>query len=82
MEQIIVQVRDKEKAKVLLELLAALDFVDSVKTSQTTEGDSEAHPEAHPMEEEVDFFSLAGLWQGRDVTLEAIRQKAWPRQSQ
>ncbi|MCB0212331.1 MAG: hypothetical protein KDJ52_23520 [Anaerolineae bacterium] len=78
MEQIIVQVRDKEKAKVLLELLAALDFVDSVKTTETAEVDIESLP----MEEEVGFFSLAGLWQERDITLEAIRQKAWPRQSQ
>ena len=33
MEQIVIQVRDKDKAKILLELLTALDFVDSVKTS-------------------------------------------------
>ncbi|MCW5201607.1 hypothetical protein VU12_01570 [Desulfobulbus sp. US4] len=29
----------------------------------------------------ADFMSLAGLWQGRDVTQDAIRKKAWPRQN-
>ncbi|MDA0243875.1 MAG: hypothetical protein OT477_10705 [Chloroflexi bacterium] len=27
------------------------------------------------------FFAMAGLWAGRDVTIETIRQQAWPRQS-
>lgn len=73
MEQIIVQVRDKEKAKMLLELLAALDFVDSVKTAHTDVN-------AESQEEPLNFFDLAGLWQGRDITQESIRKKAWPRQ--
>ncbi|NJN95192.1 MAG: hypothetical protein HC875_14365 [Anaerolineales bacterium] len=76
MEQIVVQVRDKEKAKVLFELLTALDFVDSVKTSET----EEVEVKATVQEELSDFFSLAGLWQDREITLESIRQKAWPRQ--
>lgn len=76
MEQIVVQVRDKGKAKALFELLAALDFVDSVKTSAT----EEVEVKATVREEAADFFSLAGLWQDREITLESIRQKAWPRQ--
>lgn len=76
MEQIVVQVKNKEKAKVLLELLAALDFVDSVKTSEAKEADGESTVR----EEMADFFALAGLWQDREVTIKSIRQKAWPRQ--
>jgi hypothetical protein len=76
MEQIIVQVRDKAKAKVLFELLTALDFVDSVKTSAAEEVEVDS-----PVQEDLlDFFALAGLWQDRGVDLESIRQKAWPRQ--
>jgi hypothetical protein len=33
-------------------------------------------------ESEADFFAMAGVWQGRDITQESLRQKAWPRQSQ
>jgi hypothetical protein len=75
MERIIVQVRDKEKAKMLLEFLAALDFVDSMKQSETAE--AEAGPTAQ--EVSLDFFSLAGLWKDRDISLDSLRQKAWPR---
>jgi hypothetical protein len=73
MEQIIVQVRDKEKAKILLELLAALDFVHSVKTNYAEE-------KTESQDEPLDFFALAGLWQDRDVSQEVIRKEAWPRQ--
>ncbi len=76
MEHIVVQVRDKEKAKVLLELLAALDFVESVRTSET----EEIGAGSTTLEEAFDFFSLAGLWQDREVSVESIRQRAWPRQ--
>jgi hypothetical protein len=77
MEQIIIQVEDKEKAMLLLELLTALDFVSSVKTShkEDTEKDTTVS------EETSDFFSLAGLWEGREISLELIRQKAWPGQN-
>jgi hypothetical protein len=28
-------------------------------------------------DESLDFFSLAGIWQDRDVTIKSIRKKAW-----
>ena len=77
MEHIVIHVKDKEKAKLLLELLASLDFVDSVNTAETIEAESKK-----ASSEQADFFSLAGLWAERDITLEAIRKKAWPRQHQ
>ena len=73
MEQILIRVKSKEKAQMLFELLNALDFVELVKTSSADE--TETTPE-----ESTDFFALAGLWEGRDITLESIRQLAWPRQ--
>jgi hypothetical protein len=58
------------------QVLAALDFVDSVKTSEA----EEVKDGSTASSESLDFFSFAGLWQDREVTLESIRQKAWPRQ--
>lgn len=71
MEQITIHIRNKEKADLLLQLLRSLDFIDDVKVEglNVTE------------ESETDFFALAGIWQGRNVTQESLRQKAWPRQS-
>jgi hypothetical protein len=58
------------------QVLAALDFVDSDKTSEA----EEVKDGSTASSESLDFFSFAGLWQDREVTLESIRQKAWPRQ--
>jgi hypothetical protein len=80
MERIIVQVKDKEKARMLSEFLAALDFVSSVETGEAGEFEADSGAILVVDEESSDFFSLAGLWEGRDVSLESIRQKAWPRQ--
>lgn len=67
MEQIVVRVRDKEKAKMLLDLLTALDFVDSVQAGRT---------ETVEQDTQDDFFSLAGIWQDRDITQESIRKES------
>jgi hypothetical protein len=69
MEQITILVQNKKKASFLVELLKMLDFVELVEVSEIdkTNGDG-------------DFFSLAGLWADRDITVEDLRQKAWPRQ--
>lgn len=72
MEQIVVQVKDKQKAKALFDLLTALDFVDSVKATDTEEREAQEGIQKDPS----DFFSLAGLWQDREVTLSSIHQNA------
>ena len=70
MEQIIIQVKDKEKAQLLSELLRSLDFV-SLVTTDFQENDSG--------KTETDLFALAGLWQGRNIDLDTLRQQAWPK---
>ncbi len=69
MEQITIRIKDKHKAQWLRELLKSLDFVDLVD-----ERNSELQAD------NTDFFAMAGIWQGRDISLDSIRQKAWPRQ--
>lgn len=72
MEQVIVEVSDKAKAKMLVELLSSMDFVSSVTTVPPKSTRKQANRAA-------DFFALAGIWADRDIDLEAIRHKAWPR---
>lgn len=76
MERILISVRDKAKAQLLLELLRSLDFVESVDEQSTEETVSQ-----DSLPKSVDFFRLAGLWEGREINLSSIRQRAWPRQS-
>jgi hypothetical protein len=70
MEQIIIQVKDKKKAQVLKDFLQTLDFVDSV----TQAGKSKKVRQI----KNPDFFSLVGLWAGRDISQESLRKAAWP----
>ena len=72
MEQIVIRVKTKEKAQLLLDLLASLDFVE-MATMQSDQPEKTAS-------REDDFFALAGLWAERDIDLTTIREKAWPRQ--
>ncbi len=71
MEQIIIQVKDKFKAKMLVELLNDMNFVSDIKIFKQ-------HTDTN---QKIDFFSFAGMWADRDVSLKSIRQKAWPGQS-
>lgn len=70
MEQIIIQVKDKFKAKMLVELLNDMNFISEIKTV-------EQHTDTN---QDIDFFSFAGIWADRDISLKSVRQKAWPRQ--
>ena len=71
MEQITIQVKNRQKARALINFLKALDFIEEVTTQ-----DISVQPKGKGNDKE--FFALAGLWAGRDMTLDSIRQKAWP----
>lgn len=73
MGQIVVEVKDKEK--MLYEFLTALDFVKTVKTLEQENQESQQITS----DQTTDFFSIAGLWADRDVSIQSIRKKAWPR---
>jgi hypothetical protein len=67
-EQIIIRAHNKEKARILAELLATMDFIDSVEIHSD-------RGEAAVTEADSDFFALAGLWKGREITQESIRYR-------
>ncbi len=67
MEQIIIRVPNREKARLVLEMLGSLDFVDVVR---------EVENSLPPATDDDAFFALAGIWAGRDVTQKSLRQQA------
>lgn len=71
MEQITIRIKDRKKARKLLDFLKSLDFVESVIEKEVS---NESPTEAG----EGDFFALAGLWSGRDISLKTLREQAWP----
>ena len=75
MEQITIRIKDRKKAQTLLDFLKSLDFIESV----TEKNISTERPASAANEKE--FFALAGLWTGRDISLKTIREQAWPYRS-
>jgi hypothetical protein len=75
MESIVIRVKDRQKADLLMQFLKALDFVEQVSAV-----DQEANESDVAGADAAEFYALAGVWKGREVTLESLRQKAWPRQ--
>jgi putative SOS response-associated peptidase YedK len=41
----------------------------------------EKQPET-TLEQNQDFFALAGIWEGKDITLDHIRKEAWGKENQ
>ena len=72
MEQIVIQVKDKSKARALINFLKSLEFVENISSKDLPVTQTETATK------DAEFFALAGLWAGRDISLESIRQKAWP----
>ncbi|MCB2264087.1 MAG: hypothetical protein LGR52_14300 [Candidatus Thiosymbion ectosymbiont of Robbea hypermnestra] len=68
MARLVVRLESKEKAKLLSEFLSALNFVSSVELTEDR---------LIPPKTEEDFFSLAGLWKGRNINQDSIRKDAW-----
>jgi phosphopantetheine adenylyltransferase len=68
MQQLIIQVADKEKAEMLLKIISALDFVNSVEVVEDN---------TNITDNQQDFFALAGMWENRNISTESIRQQAW-----
>lgn len=72
MEQITIKIKDQKKAKTLLDFLKSLDFIESISEKELTNANTST------ASGEKEFFALAGLWAGRDVSLKTIREQAWP----
>lgn len=73
MEQVTILIPNRDKAQLFIELLHSLDFIADIQLiSEETNG---RHEKA---EASADFFSIAGLWSDRDITVESIRKQAWP----
>lgn len=77
MEQITILVRDRHKAKSLLDLLRALDFVSVLEIEDVEESLTDSN---NGVTREEEFFAAAGMWKDRDINTESIRASAWPRQ--
>lgn len=61
---------DDSKFQTFMELIKTVDYI-HLKKDQSKHERSKA--------KEDDFFALAGMWEGKDVSAVEIRKKAWPK---
>ena len=78
MQHITVEVQNHEKAQLLYRVLQSLDFVMGISTDDQEILQEHAQDTTDRTEE---FFSYAGLWSDRDISVTTLRQQAWPRQA-
>ena len=70
MTSIRITIREDDKAKDLIRFLSGIDFLDIQVEEDTETVDSKG----------IDALkSICGLWKGRSITLDSIRNKAWAR---
>ncbi|SEL83704.1 hypothetical protein [Parapedobacter koreensis] len=72
MDTITLKIKNKKKLNHLLAFLKDLDFVEVLQSAPDLEQDEKTTSKG-------DFFALAGMWEGRDITAEELRAKAWPK---
>lgn len=68
MAQLIIKIEDNQKAKVLSDFLGSLPYISSIEITDD---------ELEKGKKEDALFSLAGIWEGRDVSQQSIRNSAW-----
>jgi hypothetical protein len=67
MSEIVLNIKNEEKGKFLLDFLKQIEFVEiKNRTNKKINRDKD-----------VNFKDLYGIWKGRDINLEMIRKKAW-----
>ncbi len=67
MSVVVLNIKNEEKGKFLLEFLRQVEFIDVHEPSYKKAGKKEKNS----------FRELFGIWKYRDISLETIRKKAW-----
>ena len=68
MGKVLINIKDKSKENIVLNLLRELSFIEFKELEK-----------ANKTRKTSDFRKLFGIWKGREIELDALRQKAWQR---
>ncbi len=69
MDKILISIKDKSKAHIVVSLLKELPFIELRELGK-----------ANKLRKASDFRELFGIWKGREITLDDLRRKAWQRE--
>ena len=70
MDKIVIDIKDKSKAHIVVSLLKELSFIEFRELGK-----------ANKTRKASDFRELFGIWRDREVTLNNLHQKAWQRKA-
>jgi len=70
MVKILIDIKDKSKENIVVSLLRELPFIEFKELRK-----------ANKIGRASDFRKLFGIWKGRKVTVDDLRQKAWQRKT-
>jgi hypothetical protein len=70
MDKTLINIKDKSKAHIIISLLKELSFVEFRELGKASKTGKAS-----------DFRELFGIWKGREVTLDDLRQKVWQRKT-
>jgi len=70
MVKILIDIKDKSKENIVVSLLRELPFIEFKELGK-----------ANKIGRASDFRKLFGIWKGRKVTVDDLRQKAWQRKT-
>ncbi len=67
MSKLIIDIKDKSKEKTFIDFLKSIPFITVQEKSKTG------------IKSKKEFRKLFGIWMGRDVSQDALRDRAWNR---
>jgi len=68
--KILIDIKDKSKENIVVSLLRELSFIEFKELRK-----------ADKIRRTSDFRKLFGIWKGRKITIDDLRQKAWQRKT-
>ncbi len=66
-------------SKKIKTMIDVINGMDKVKFKVESVGTKLKDPSIVPADPNINFFEIAGLWKDTDITIEKIREKAWPK---
>lgn len=80
MQTVTIQIKNKKALKILQDL-EEVDLIKllSIFNHSTATKELKAFKNRQDSKKNTSILSLAGIWKGRDLTIEHLRSKAWPK---
>ena len=79
MPEVLIKYKSEKVLKALYDLAKVFDISIEKQVKSTLPNNNDLSPDKLPISfaQNPDVTALAGIWEGRDITLEKLRKEAW-----